>query len=185
MHFSPLYRAETKPLRMSLPSLRGSKHGRKGWASELEACLRSKRTILECFRRGSEPDFAQAVAFARTHAAKPDRARHLMRMICKLLPTLSEKDDPSAFLLLLALSLPLLEDSLPKDQHGVSVLPHNHRMELTETSPDSTSVSQWGELVFVPNKVCDRCMKTIFAKHFYHCSKVSSPALALTRPHSR
>ena len=73
---------------------------------------------------------------------------------------------------LLTASLPLMADSLPKDDHGLCVLPHQHSMELQDADELHIPMRLWnGRRVYDTQKICDRCMEAILEKEFYHCSR--------------
>jgi len=73
-------------------------------------------------------------------------------------------------LVALAAALPLLEEALPKDEHGVCVLPHQHEMDKQDSEELGLHVTFWGtSLIYYTNKVCDRCMEPIRDRIFYHC----------------
>ncbi|CAK0815492.1 unnamed protein product [Prorocentrum cordatum] len=71
---------------------------------------------------------------------------------------------------MLAALLPLMEDSLPRDANGISVIPHRHSMEVVVSSDDSMYFTGLGRLAYQTNKVCDNCQKRIQDRQFYHCS---------------
>ncbi|CAE7203041.1 Ube3a [Symbiodinium sp. CCMP2592] len=73
---------------------------------------------------------------------------------------------------LLAASLPLMADSLPEDDSGICVLPHQHSMDLQNADDLCMPMRLWnGRPVYDTQKICDRCMEAIQEREFYHCSR--------------
>ncbi|CAE7230887.1 Ube3a [Symbiodinium sp. CCMP2456] len=73
---------------------------------------------------------------------------------------------------LLAASLPLMADSLPEDDRGMCVLPHQHSMDLQNADDLCMPMRLWnGRPAYDTQKICDRCMEAIQEREFYHCSR--------------
>eukprot|EP00931_Biecheleriopsis_adriatica_P087235 TRINITY_DN61732_c0_g1_i1.p1 TRINITY_DN61732_c0_g1~~TRINITY_DN61732_c0_g1_i1.p1 ORF type:complete len:811 (-),score=148.94 TRINITY_DN61732_c0_g1_i1:50-2482(-) len=74
---------------------------------------------------------------------------------------------------LLASLLPLLTDALPRDQNGVCIIPHPHKMDRQEAREDPVmhfaAVSR--RPVFNTKKICDNCGMRITDQFYYHCSE--------------
>merc|ERR1719247_476422 len=73
--------------------------------------------------------------------------------------------------ILLAVVLPLMADTLPRDANGICVIPHQHKMEKQEAPEDSHYFASSGRLAFRTNKVCDNCQARITDRFFYHCAE--------------
>ena len=67
----------------------------------------------------------------------------------------------------LLLAIPLLPDC-PRDDHGLCVVPHPHRL-IEEKLKKIVVDRRTGR--FLTNKVCDNCQKTIGESFWYHCEK--------------
>lgn len=71
----------------------------------------------------------------------------------------------------LAVLLPLMAETLPRDHNGVCIIPHQHAMERQEADADTLYLAGSGRPFFRTNKVCDNCQTRIVHRYFYHCSE--------------
>ena len=82
----------------------------------------------------------------------------------------SDSEDEVWVSAVLVVALPLLDGALPRDQQGVSVVPHEHPLKK-QTVPDSRRCyTETGYLAYDAGKVCDNCDQEIEDKHYWSCS---------------
>ena len=130
-------------------------------SSAVEAAERAE-AIMEAI----SASLVGAAAERPHHVGNPEKSE----LQCQSKP--DEDRDCIWILSLLAAALPLLADSLPQDDSGLCVLPHQHGMDLQNADDLCMPMRLWnGRRAYDTQKICDRCMEAILDREFYHCSR--------------
>jgi len=89
-------------------------------------------------------------------------------------PVAAAPCEPSASLWLpaaLAAALPLLNGALPRDDKGMCVIPHPHKLERKRTRRFLVYLTAAGRVAYDTQRTCDNCDKPIQERTWFACSQ--------------
>eukprot|EP00930_Biecheleria_cincta_P086845 TRINITY_DN76096_c0_g1_i1.p1 TRINITY_DN76096_c0_g1~~TRINITY_DN76096_c0_g1_i1.p1 ORF type:complete len:749 (-),score=157.85 TRINITY_DN76096_c0_g1_i1:128-2335(-) len=73
--------------------------------------------------------------------------------------------------LALAISIPLLSGALPRDERGLCVVPHQHKLKQRRLSSGRRIQNEAGCLVYNTKRACDNCDKPIEDRTWFACAE--------------
>eukprot|EP00747_Dinoflagellata_sp_TGD_P111380 gnl/TRDRNA2_/TRDRNA2_171212_c0_seq1.p1 gnl/TRDRNA2_/TRDRNA2_171212_c0~~gnl/TRDRNA2_/TRDRNA2_171212_c0_seq1.p1 ORF type:complete len:853 (+),score=143.09 gnl/TRDRNA2_/TRDRNA2_171212_c0_seq1:44-2560(+) len=87
---------------------------------------------------------------------------------------MSTEDSPPAHVwvsLALAAALPLIDGVLPRDEHGMCVIPHPHALRKQTAKPSRRYITELGKIAYDTRKACDNCDTPISDQFYYSCAE--------------
>ena len=141
-------------------------------ASYPKGCIPSEASADEPAKNWSNSSASQVSRFLREasfqelhHALEPVTSvsarasvRTALDSVCKDTQLLTEAGSSVHWIeALLAFTLPLLVDALPRDQRGTSVVPHPHPLRKHVMDDSARAVTITGQMIFETNCACDNC----------------------------